>query len=73
MPDSPAEKKMDPDAPDTITPVTSMLCHGAPFSTSMSSVVFRPSQDYWPQDDPDHWSFWEDSQAGTVILDMLKI
>ena len=30
-------------------------------------VSFNQSQTYWPQDDPDHWSYYEDSQAGTMI------
>lgn len=28
----------------------------------------RESETYWPQDDPDHWSYYEDSQVTLHLL-----
>ena len=75
IPDEPTpQKKMDPESEDrfnykncVICTASWLLCQFRKSFFCATPMSFNQSQTYWPQDDPDHWSYYEDSQAGTMI------
>ena len=64
--EAPAEKKKTPTSDDEDWLWYSIVPKFV-FHVCLISILFsNMCKDYWPQDDPNHWLYYEDSQAGQV-------